>query len=190
MLGLSKLFLKSMNHLISLLFSLPRENKRLITVTVFLLWEPFCIPSYQVKWQWDAKWHNDFTLLQNSSSTVCLGSPHTPCSSSSFPLCYIFNHGFFCRRYLTWCFWSFFFFPHFLFNNVKQEFCLCPKQTELQIMCWIFPCLCHFPGIVCTCLAVVCVFLFVVCFSCFSLVCVRSLLFAGVREDACAYVEC
>lgn len=28
--------------------------------------------------------------------------------------------------------------PHFLFNNVKQEFCLCPKQTELQIMCWIF----------------------------------------------------
>lgn len=50
-----------MNHLISLLFSLPRENKRLITVTVFLLWEPFCIPSYQVKWQWDAKWHNDFT---------------------------------------------------------------------------------------------------------------------------------
>lgn len=111
MLGLSKLYLKSMNHLISLLFSLPRENKRLITVTVFLLWEPFCIPSYQVKCQWDAKWHNDFTLLQNSSSTVCLGSPHTPRSSSSFPLCYIFNHGFFCRRYLTWCFWSFFFFP-------------------------------------------------------------------------------
>lgn len=139
MLGLSKLYLKSMNHLISLLFSLPRENKRLITVTVFLLWEPFCIPSYQVKWQWDAKWHNDFTLLQNSSSTVCLGSPHTPRSSSSFPLCYIFNHGFFCRRYLTWCFWSFFPTPpHFLFNNVKQEFCLCPKQTELQIMCWIF----------------------------------------------------
>lgn len=128
-------------------------------------------------------------LLQNSSSTVCLGSPHTP------------PRHFHCAIFLTMA--SFaegiwhgvsghsFFSPHFLINNVKQEFCLCPKQTELQIIkCWIFPCLCHFPGIVCTCLAVVCVFLFVVCFSCFSLVCVRSLLFAGVREDARAYVKC
>lgn len=137
MLGLSKLYLKSMNHLISLLFSLPRENKRLITVTVFLLWEPFCIPSYQVKWQWDAKWHNDFTLLQNSSSTVCLGpTPHAP------------PRHFHCAIFLTMASFAEGIWhgvsghssppPHFLFNNVKQEFCLCPKQTELQIMCWIF----------------------------------------------------